>query len=278
MESGDLSSGSAGRWGPLFGARASDWAETWEGSGGWGGLVYEHVLDRTDIGPATSVLDCGCGAGRFLQLAAARGAKVAGIDAARAMVEIAAERTPEADVRVGDLEDLPWRDGSFDVVTGFSSFQFADDKARALAEARRVARREVVAVIPTRVPEAGITQVFQPLFPLFPAEALELMKQSGMFALSAPGRLEEVLAEAGLEPREDDDVQTLTVLNDADSAIRAFAGAGPTALAIRHSGEEAVVDALRHALVDFTDDDGAVRLRGWYRVAVADVRPREVRP
>ncbi len=278
MESGDLSSGSAGRWGPLFGARASDWAETWEGSGGWGGLVYEHVLDRTDIGPATSVLDCGCGAGRFLQLAAARGAKVAGIDAARAMVEIAAERTPEADVRVGDLEDLPWRDGSFDVVTGFSSFQFADDKARALAEARRVARREVVAVIPTRVPEAGITQVFQPLFPLFPADALELMKQSGMFALSAPGRLEEVLAEAGLEPREDDDVQTLTVLNDADSAIRAFAGAGPTALAIRHSGEEAVVGALRHALVDFTDDDGAVRLRGWYRVAVADVRPREVRP
>lgn len=271
VESGDLSSGSAGRWGPLFGARASDWAETWEGSGGWGGRVYEHVLDRTDIGPATSVLDCGCGAGRFLQLAAARGAKVAGIDAARAMVEIAAERTPEADVRVGDLEDLPWRDGSFDVVTGFSSFQFADDKARALAEARRVARREVVAVIPTRVPEAGITQVFQPLFPLFPAEALESMKQSGMFALSAPGRLEEVLAEAGLEPREDDDVQTLTVLNDADSAIRAFAGAGPTALAIRHSGEEAVVDALRHALVDFTDDDGAVRLRGWYRVAVADV-------
>jgi SAM-dependent methyltransferase len=270
MESGELSSGSGGRWGPLFGARAGDWAETWEGPGGWGGLVYERVLDRTVIGPATSVLDCGCGAGRFLQLATARGAKVAGIDAAGAMVQIAAERTPEADLRVGDLEDLPWGDGSFDVVTGFSSFQFADDKARALAEARRVARRQVVVVIPTRVPEAGITQVFQPLFQLFPAEALEVMKQSGMFALSAPGRLEEVLAAAGLEPREDDDVQSLTVFKDADTAMRAFAGAGPTALAIRHSGEEAVADALRHALVDFTDDDGAVRLRGWYRVVVAD--------
>jgi hypothetical protein len=53
--------------------------------------------------------------------------------------------------------------------------------------------------------------------------------------------------------------------------VRAFAGAGPTALAIRHSGQEAVADALRHALVDFTDVDGVVRLRGWYRVAIADV-------
>ena len=228
-------------------------------------------MDRTAIGPATSVLDCGCGAGRFLELATARGAKVAGIDAAGAMVELAAERAPEADLRVGDLESLPWGDGSFDVVTGFSSFQFADEKARALAEARRVARREVVVVIPTRVPEAGITRVFQPLFPLFPAEALEVMKQSGMFALSAPGRLEEVLAAAGLELREDDDVQSLTVLKDADTAMRAFVGAGPTALAIRHSGEEAVADALRRALVAFTDDDGAVRLRGWYRVVVAGV-------
>jgi len=42
-------------------------------------------------------------------------------------------------------------------------------------------------------------------------------------------------------------------------------------VAFRCSGEEAVADALRHALVEFTDDDGAVRLRGWYRVAIADV-------
>ena len=107
--------------------------------------------------------------GRFLELATARGAKVAGIDAAGAMVELAAERMPEADLRVGDLEGLPSGDGSFDVVTGFSSFQFADDKARALAEARRVAQRQVVVVIPTRVPEAASTRAFQPLFPLFPA-------------------------------------------------------------------------------------------------------------
>ena len=74
----------------------------------WGLPVYGHVLDRAQIGPGTSVLDCGCGAGRFAQMAANRGASVSGIDAAGKLVEIAAERTPGGDFRVGDLEALPW--------------------------------------------------------------------------------------------------------------------------------------------------------------------------
>jgi ubiquinone/menaquinone biosynthesis C-methylase UbiE len=98
-------------------------------------------------------------------MAADRGAIVAGVDAAGPLIEVAAERTPEGDFRVGDMETLPWPDDSFDIVTGFSSFQFADDKARALGEARRVSRGQVAVVIPSRVPESGITQVFKPLFP-----------------------------------------------------------------------------------------------------------------
>src|SRR5829696_2444308 len=145
-------SGSAARWGPLFGARAATWAETWEGTDGWGTRVYEHVLARAEIGPDSRVLDCGCGAGRFARMVADRGASVAGIDAAEQLIEIAAERTPEGDFRVGDLEELPWPEDSFDVVTGFSAFQFADDKVRALTEARRVSRGAVAVVIPSRVP------------------------------------------------------------------------------------------------------------------------------
>lgn len=123
--------GSARRWGRLFGARARDWAETWEGPDGWGARVYQYVLDRGNIGVSDRLLDCGCGAGRFTRLAAERGATVAGIDAAQPLVDIAIERTPSGDFRVGDLEALPWPDRRFDWVTGFSAFQFADDKVRA---------------------------------------------------------------------------------------------------------------------------------------------------
>ena len=141
--------------GSLFGARATTWAETWEGPYGWGTPVYEHVLDRPRIGPGTTVLDCGCGAGRFVGLAAQRGAAVAGIDASGELAEIAATRTPRADIRVGDFEALPWPDKTFDVVTGFSTFQFADDHVAALAEARRVSRGQVWVVIPTGWPTPG---------------------------------------------------------------------------------------------------------------------------
>jgi SAM-dependent methyltransferase len=261
--------GSATRWGPLFGGRARDWAETWESPEGWGTPVYEHVLDRAKIGTGTRVLDCGCGAGRFARMAADRGASVAGIDAAEGLIAIAAERTPEGDFRVGDLEALPWPGDSFDVVTGFSSFQFADDKVWALTEARRVSQGSVAVVIPSRVSESGIASVFKPLFPLFPPEALESMKHSGMFALSEPGRLEEVLDAASLTVDEDDEIESLIVFDDAAGAVRAFVGAGPTALAIGRSGELAVTQAVREALGPFSGTDGRVTLPAYYRVVIA---------
>jgi hypothetical protein len=155
------------------------------------------------------------------------------------------------------------------VVTGFSAFQFAEDKVRALREARRVSREMIVVVIPTRVPESGITSVFKPVFPLFAAEALETMKGSGMFALSEPGKLEDVLAAAGLTPDEDEEIECPIVFDDMDAAERAFLGAGPTQLAIGHSGETVVAEAVGVALESFTDTDGRVVLPAWYRAVLA---------
>ena len=47
---------------------------------------------------------------------------------------------PEAELRHGDMMALPFADGTFDLVTGFTSFFFADDMVAALREAGRVAR------------------------------------------------------------------------------------------------------------------------------------------
>jgi ubiquinone/menaquinone biosynthesis C-methylase UbiE len=261
--------GSGTRWGPLFGARASTWADTWEGPQGWGTPVYAHVLDRARIRPGTSVLDCGCGAGRFVRLAADRGADVAGIDASGDLVDIAAKRSPRADLRVGDFQALPWPDGSFDMVTGFSTFQFADDHAAALAEARRVCLGQVWVVVPTRLADSGIPHVFAALSTLFPPEALPSLKRSGMYALSAPGELEKVLATARMSARTDETIEATTAFPDAAAAVGAFLSAGATALAVRHSGQAAVERALFDALHPLTEDSGRVTLPGWFRVVQA---------
>jgi ubiquinone/menaquinone biosynthesis C-methylase UbiE len=121
----------------LWGARARDWADLQEG------MVrpaYEAVFRRTGVTAGTRYLDVGCGAGMASQTASALGAQVAGIDASEALLAIARERTPSGDFRIGDIEALPFADRSFDVVTGFNSFQYAGNPGVALAEARRVAK------------------------------------------------------------------------------------------------------------------------------------------
>ncbi len=55
---------------------------------------YTAVLNATEVGPGTRLLDVGCGGGFALLLAAARGATVSGFDATPALVDIARERVP----------------------------------------------------------------------------------------------------------------------------------------------------------------------------------------
>ena len=78
--------------------------------------------------------------GRLLRLRGRPRRLVAGADAAADRIASARERVPDGDFEVGSMEQLPWTDGAFDVVTGFNSFQYALDVPAALAEAARVSR------------------------------------------------------------------------------------------------------------------------------------------
>src|ERR1044072_4046528 len=127
---------SARLWGLLWGDRPRDWAGTEEQQL----PVYEAALERTGVQPGDAVLDVGCGTGVFLRLCADRGADVTGLDGSEGLLEIAGERLPEADLRLGDLQRLPYADDTFDLVTGFTSFFFAEDLVAALREAGRVAK------------------------------------------------------------------------------------------------------------------------------------------
>lgn len=252
--------------GQLWSARAKDWGEIIEGLQGWGIPLYRRVLEATGVGPGTSVLDVGCGAGRFCRMAADRGATVAGIDAAPGLIAIAKERTPEGDLRVGDMEALPWDDDSFDLVTGFSSFQFAANPVGALREARRVAKpgRRVVAAVPGRPEDNELAAFLTAIAPLMPAPPPDT-RSSGPLALSEEGWLEAVVGQAGLEPKETAEVDCPLEFPDQQTMVRGLLSAGPVALAIRSAGEKAVRRAAIESLAPYRNVAGGYRLENRFR-------------
>ena len=178
--------------GELWGARAREWADLQEGMFA---PFYDAAFDAADVAQGTALLDVGCGAGLALTLADKRGAKVSGLDAAPALVAIAKSRLPDADIRVGEIEELPFTDGSFDVVTGFNSFQYAADRVHAMAEAKRVAGTGglVVAAVwglPEKCELGGYLAALGKLMPAPPPGA------PGPWALSQGGALEALAEEA----------------------------------------------------------------------------------
>ena len=252
--------------GRIWGARAADWALIQEAQCASG---YHAVFDKEPVGSTTRLLDAGCGAGMAMQFAAELGAEVAGIDASAALLEVARDRLPGARLEQGDLEVLPFADDSFDVVTGFNSFQYAADPVSALQEARRVATPGGKVFImtwgePGSMEATAFVAALKPLLPPPPPGA------GGPFALSEPGKLEELAASAGLIPREVFDVDSPWNYPDLTTALRGLGASGVACKAAETSGQAALDAAHEAALAPFIQADGSYRIGAIFRILMAE--------
>ena len=259
--------GTAAMQGELWSAKATDWADAQEGTVR---PVFEAVIAKLDVKKGAAVLDVGCGAGMFCELAAARGARVSGFDAAPALIAIAKARVPGGDFRTGDMEELPLVDDSFDLVTGFNSFQYAGNPVAALHEAKRVARASgaVVAMVWGRQEDCEAAVYLKAVGSLLPPPP---PGAPGPFALSQDGALESLMQEAGLRPQGTFDIDTPWEYPNLPTALRGMLSAGPAIRAIRHSGEAAVADAVTAAIAPFRTASGSYLLNNKCRYAVAAV-------
>ena len=106
---------------------------------------WRETLDR--LRPS-SVLEVGCNVGGNLRWVAEHvsAASVAGVDVNEKALSAARERLPGADLRLASALDLPFEDGSFDLVftTGVLIHQSAEDLPAVMAEIVRCSRRHVL--------------------------------------------------------------------------------------------------------------------------------------
>jgi ubiquinone/menaquinone biosynthesis C-methylase UbiE len=266
-----MSATSAQRWGKLWGARSRDYADFAEGSFY---PVYERLLVVAGVGARTRLLDVGCGPGLAAEIAARRGALVAGLDAAEDSVAIARQRTPGGDFRVGDMAALPWPDRCFDAVTGFNAFQFADDVPRALREARRVL---------TPGGRLGILvwgdQKDCDLFAIAGAVARLVPSTGGRPPTDAfaPDRIGLLLDQAGLRPITSGQIEAWMEWNDLESATRATMSAGTSVAVAEQVGEAPARQAIAEALMQFQAADGVYQLRNTFRYVVSEASDWHVR-
>lgn len=124
--------------------------------GGWGfgvpGKDYDSFMgrysrplatrfaDAADVRAGVTVLDVGCGPGALTgELVTRLGIRsVMACDPSAPFVQECSARHPGVDVRRGAAEEIPFDDGSFDVVLAQLVLHFVGDPERALAQFRRV--------------------------------------------------------------------------------------------------------------------------------------------
>ena len=251
--------------GKLWGTSHRDWAELQEP------LVrnsYEAVFDRAGLARGQWYCDVGCGAGMAAQIASQRGARVTGLDASENLLEIARERVPEGNFRQGDIEDLPFENQTFDLVTGFNSFQYAGNPKLALEQARRVCKPSGhVAIMVWGPPEgmqaATLVAALKPLLPPPPPGS------PGPFALSDKSALTALVESAGLKPLDIDDVECFWRYADLPTALRALGSSGVAAKAAAITTKQEVDKAHETALAPYKRADGSYEVRAVFRWLLA---------
>jgi len=100
--------------------------------------VIAAELERLPLVRPAHVLDAGCGSGRTL-IELARYGEVSGIELNEDAAAVARSRGA-FDVRVGRLEELPFKDASFDLITCLDVLEHTPDDTATLRELRRASK------------------------------------------------------------------------------------------------------------------------------------------
>jgi SAM-dependent methyltransferase len=212
--------------------------------------VHERLVDRLDPQPGERFLDIATGTGAIALRAARAGADVTGLDLAPALIDTARRRADEEGLSVrfdvGDAENLPYEDDSFDVVASAIGVMFAPDHPAVARELARVCAPGGRVGLASWTPDSGVAEMFRAMAPFQPAPP------AGVGVPFDWGRVEHVEALLGA------DFALETELFDA--RFRAESGEhawevfsrhyGPTK-ALAESLEAGRREELRRAFVDF---------------------------
>lgn len=209
--------------------------------------LYKKTTEQLQLNEDAVLLDAGCGSGLFSHMAISTGAHVTGIDAAPGLLHVARERNPGNNFLEEDLEAMPFSMDSFDVVTGFNSFQYAGNVTAAIIEAKRVLKkggRLVIGIwdMPQYSDATNVLKAIGTLLPPPPAGT------PGPFALSEDGKMESILQSIDMKVVYKAKVSCPFLYHSLGDGIKSFMGTGPAAAALNYASKKMVEQTITEAL------------------------------
>ena len=250
--------------GEAWGSRANDWS-----------CLYEHysidvlfaVFAKLGVEAGTRLLDIACGSGLAVRIADGMGARVAGIDASDELIGVARERTPNADLRVGSMFELPWADGSFDVALSVNGIWGGNEAA--LDEAFRVLRPGGLLGMSFwgQGPPLDIGTFFRIFANHSPDAHRGSMRK--LNDISKPGVAEDMLQASGFEVLERGARVAVIEFPDEALAWRAIKTLGPAVPALRTNDEAVLRREVLEALASCRDQRGVYRARSDQQFVIA---------
>lgn len=229
--------------------------------------LAQVFLDHVPVWEGARLLDVACGTGIVARSAAALlgpGGSVVGVDLNPGMLTVAAAKAPKGgpsfDWREGDVADLPFPGGSFDIVLCQQGLQFFPDKAAALREMHRVlAPGGRLALCVWRTVEHSPCNQATALGLARHISIEEATRIQAPFALGDPDVLRSLIAEAGFTGIEiAEAVLTRRMLPPAES-IPGHLASTPVAAAVAAldaAARDALVADIAEALAPYRDADG----------------------
>ena len=138
-------------------------------------IVGEILAEAVDVRAGERVLDVAAGNGNATLAAARRFAKVTSTDYVSDLLDNGRIRAMadglQVEFRIADAEDLPFADGSFDVVLSTFGAMFTPDHTRPAREMLRVVRSGGRIGLANWTPEGFIGQLFRVIGAYIPAPA-----------------------------------------------------------------------------------------------------------
>jgi SAM-dependent methyltransferase len=208
------------------------------------------LLDAVDTRPGIRLLDIATGPGYVAAAAAARGARVVGIDFSAPMIARARELNPAVEFQEGDAEALSFPDASFDVVVmNFGILHLARPE-RAMNQAARVLEpggrfaftawakpEEAIGfgIILNAIQSHGNPEVQLPQGPPF-------------FRFSDPAECDRILREARFSDVKIMHVPQVWRLGAPDELLEAFYNGGVRVKAILRAQSTEALEAIRMAV------------------------------